>query len=81
MGRGTRGGVKASKWIKALLLPASNFVPTSLSCFLGMMAKEFIEKLHHMVQDPRAIVIKSLNKIFLNGLTDLLDMELFRIVK
>ena len=77
--RGTRGGIRNSGGVRALLLLASDLVPASLSCFLGMSTRELMQGLRQAVQDPWAIAMKGLNMILLNGLADPLGMELLEL--
>ena len=83
---GTRGRVRASEGVRALLLPTSDLRPglwalASSSYSVGL-TKGLIQALCWGVQDPKAIAKdKSLNVIFSNGLADSLGVELFRIIK
>ena len=64
------------------LLPASDLpnALANLSCSPEMSAGELTQRLHRMVQDPRAIVKDGdLNVILPNGLADLLGIELLKL--
>ena len=74
--RKIKGRVGALGGVGALLLLALDITPASSSCFLEISAGKMTQGLCQVVQDPGAIAIKSLNVIFLNGLADLLGMEL-----
>ena len=82
MGGETRGEVGALEGVEALLLLAIDLsgVPASLSCSLGLLVGGLTQRLYWVVQDSRAIAKDGgLNIIFLNGLADLLDMELLKL--
>ena len=83
MGGETKGGVGASKEIRALLLLALDFlarpwVPVSLSYSIEL-TKKLTQGLRWVVQDLEAIAIEGLNVILSNGLADPLGMELLEL--
>ena len=71
--------MEAWRGVKASLLPTSNLALASSSYYLGMLVRKLMQKLHQVVRDPRAIAIKGLNVIFLNGVANLLGMELLKL--
>ena len=84
VGRRTRSGVRLSRVVKALLLPAldlpaTSWAPASSSCSMGLIG-ELTQGFCWVIQDTRVIAKdESLNMLLPNRLADLLGIELLKI--
>ena len=83
-GGGTKDGVGVSRGIQVLLLPALDLLAglwtLASSSYSVELTERFTQGLCRVVQDLSAIARnKNLNIIFLNGLADVLDIELLKL--